>query len=722
VLAALLALPAAAAAQRPCGDALLARGDTAGAIADCEAHAAGPPERADARYRAGRLLLARYLAGAPTDADRDRAERYFTRAAELEPDSARYVLGLAEIARTRTLVLERARADDLVDRALALARTHGSGDLAEIEYRAGVMDWERYEQRAHRYLFFGEARAVDPYRMMNEWKDVESFFGSQVRPQTDDPGGADRRAAEEHLRAARAADPRHVNAAGLLAVLLLDEGRGPEAVELGRALVGAAPDSGRAWAVLGMTLARADRWSDAQAAFDTALARMPPDAAAAYHNLGPILKTLDEARFAEMTPRQRETLNQLYWTVSQPLYLADVNETRVEFFTRLTYALHRWFDPFRGAPGYDADLGAVYLRWGPPDIWASFGRGAQSQVDAVSVLEGERNTIVWVYNASQLRFVFAMTPGYNRTTFSGDFRTFYNEARDLFPVRFDNVPAVAELDTILVQFAQFRGEGTASTELGVYAFMPIGRMARDVEAGDLTLESAAMVRDARMAEVQAHRRSEVIQGGDPGQVEHRSFRFEVEPAQYLLRVEARLPGAGRAARSTSALAVRPYVSDSLMISDVLVADRVAPRDSTFTRWTDFFLMPSAGRFAPDDPVGLLWEIYNLTPDSTGVARYRVEVRFTVLAVERTNFAARILGGLGDALGLSARGDEQVALAYDREVRAEPAGRHVEYLMVDLDDAPLADYGVSVTVLDRVTGRTVEALRRITVTNTPLPRN
>jgi hypothetical protein len=64
----------------------------------------------------------------------------------------------------------------------------------------------------------------------------------------------------------------------------------------------------------------------------------------------------------------------------------------------------------------------------------------------------------------------------------------------------------------------------------------------------------------------------------------------------------------------------------------------------------------------------------------------------------------------------------VALAYDREVRAEPAGRHVEYLMVDLDDAPLADYGVSVTVLDRVTGRTVEALRRITVTNTPLPRN
>jgi len=722
VLTGLLAVPAVTAAQAACGDALLARGDTAGAIADCEAAAVGPPERAEARYQAGRLLLARYLAGAPTDADRDRAERHLRRAAELEPDSARYVLALAEIARTKTLMFERSQADDLVDRALALARRHGSGDLAEIEFRAGVVDWERYEQLGHRYQFFGDATTVDPYRMMNEWKDVEAFFGGQARPMTDDLGGASRRAAEEHLRAGLAADPRHVGAAGLLAVLLLEEDRTPEAVELARALVRAAPDSGRGWAVLGMALARERRWADAQAAFDTALQRLRPAEAVAYRNIGLILKTADQARFAEMTPRQQQVLNQLYWSMSQPLFLTAVNETQVEFLTRLTYVIHRWSDPFRRAPGYDTDRGAVYLRWGPPDIWAAFGRGAQSQFDAVSSLEGERNTIVWVYNASQLRFVFAMTPGFNRTTFSGDFRTFYHEARDIFPVRFDNVPAVAEMDTILVQFAQFRGEGTASTELGVYAFMPIGRMARGVAAGDLRLESAAMVRDARMAEVQRDRREETIQGGDPQQVERRSFRFEVEPAQYLLRVEARLPAAERAARSTSALAVRAYGTDSLTVSDVLVADRVAPRDSAFARWTDFFLSPSAGRFAPNDPVGLLWEIYNLTPDSTGVARYSVEVRFTVLNVERRSFVARIFGGIGDAMGLTARGDDQVALAYDREVTVEPGGRQVEYLMVDLDDAPLADYGISVMILDRMTGRSVEALRRITVTDTPLPRN
>jgi GWxTD domain-containing protein len=724
-LAVLLPLAAGAAplrAQGICGDSLLARGDTAGAIADCEALGAGPPENAEARFQAGRLLLRRYFAGGRTDADRDRAERQFQRAADLAPDSARYVLGLAEIARTKSLVFERARADDLVDRALGLAREHGSGELAELEFRAAAISWERYEQLAHRYQFFGDAETVDPYLMLNEWKDVENFFEGRVRPMGGDPGGDDRRAAEEHLRAVLAADPRHVGAAGLLVVLQLEQDRAVEALETGERLVRATPDSGRAWAILGLALVRAGRWPEARAAFDTAMRRMQPAEAAPYRNLGLVLKAVDRSRYDEMTGAQQAQLRQLYWAVSQPLYLTDVNEVQLEFLARVTYVIHRWTDAFSGAPGWETDLGSVYIRWGPPGIWASFGRGAQSQVDAVSSLEGERNTIVWVYPSSQLRFMFAMTPGYNRTTFAGDFRGFYNEVRDLFPVRFDNVPAVAEMDTILVQFAQFRGEGRESTELGVYAFMPIGRMARGAPADRLELDLAALVRDGRMRDVQSDRRTETIDAGDSLQVERRSFRFEVQPDQYLLRVEARLPAVERAARSTSALAVRPYGTDELAMSDLLVADRVAPRDSAYERWTDFLMVPSAGRFKPDDPVGLLWEIYNLTPDSLGLAHYTVDVRFTVTNVERRGFAARIFGGLGDAVGLSARGDEQVALGYDRDVEATPGGRQVEYLMVELDGAPVAEYGITITVTDRVANTSVEALRRIVVTERPLTRD
>jgi GWxTD domain-containing protein len=724
-----LALLALIGAARPlsaqaaaCGDSLMARADTAGAIAACEAVAIGPPESAEGRYQAGRLLLERYLAGATTDADRGRAEQYFRRAIQLEPDSARYVFGLAEIYRTRTLVFQRSQVDDLIDSALALARVYGSGDLADMQYRAGVVEWERYETLANRYRFISEAQTVDPYLMMNEWPNVLWLFDSQVRPLEQDLGAADRHAAEDHLRAALAADPRDVDAAGLLAVLMLEEKRGDEAVELGRQMIQAAPDTGRAWAVLGMALVRSMRWKEAAAVYDTALQRMTPAQREPYANLGPILKSVDQARFTSMTPAQQTQLYRLYWTVSQPLFLSDVNEVQLEFFARLTYVMYRWSDPFRRLPGYDSDRGRVFLRWGPPDIWASFGQDAQSQDNAVNSLESRRNTIVWVYKASQLRFMFSMVPGFSRTTFAGDFRAFYNEVRDLFPVRFDNVPLVANMDTILVQFDQFRGEDTSSTELGVFSFMPIGRMARGAPTKQLNLETVALLRDGRMQTVQRDHRTEVIQSRDSLQIERRSYRFEVEPKEYLLRVEARLPDIERAARSTSDLLIRPYGTDSLAISDLLVAHRVAPRDSAFKRWTDFFINPSVGRFVPNDSVGLLWETYNLKPDSSGIAHYTVDVRITIHSLERKGFAARIFGGLGDAVGLTGKGDDEVALTYDRNVPAERGGRQVDYLMVQLQDAPLAEYAVTLRITDHTANKSVQTIRRIVVASTPLVRD
>ncbi len=152
-----------------------------------------------------------------------------------------------------------------------------------------------------------------------------------------------------------------------------------------------------------------------------------------------------------------------------------------------------------------------------------------------------------------------------------------------------------------------------------------------------------------------------------------------------------------------------------------MAERVAPRDSTYTSWKDFFIQPSAGRLGPDAPIALLWEIYNLEPDSTGRARYTVDLRFTVREVERRGFIARILGGIGDAVGLSARGDDEVLLSYDRSVAAVAGGRQVEYLTVELEDAPQALYGIWVTVTDAVRGRSLTTRRQFMVTDTPLSR-
>ncbi len=726
ILALLLAATTRLQAQEDTADSLLAAGDTLGAIGALEQVLRTDRENGEVHYRVALLYQIRIDPSSAVSADRRRMEEHLRFATRYQPDSAKYWLALAEHLRSSGNVASRIQVPGMIDRALEAARAHGSARLADIEFRAGVVDWERYEQLGHRYLFTGEARSVDQGVLMGPWNDLENFFAQQVHPDPGDPGGGDKRAAEEHLRAALSADPRHVAAAGLLIVLLGEEDRREEADEVARRLTAAAPDSGRAWALAGLAFARLNRWADAQAAFDTAMIRMTPAQRGPYANLAPILKSIDQVRFEEMEPEQQRGLNALYWALSQPLFLRDLNEPRVEFWARLTYVDHRWSDRARGYRGWESDRGSVFLRYGPPDIWASFGRGRGQQLDRTTgggdplgSLEGERNQIAWVYTGSELRFLFSLTPGFTRANFAGDFRSFYREARNLFPVRFDNVPTVAEMDTVLVQFAQFRGEGDASTELGVYTFMPIGRMARGIDAQQMQLTTAAIIRDGRMRDVQRDRRDETIPGGDPEQVERRSFRFELQPGSYLLRVEALLAEAKRAARSTSVLDVRPYGTDSLMLSDLLLAERVAPHDSSFTRWTDFFVLPSAGRIGSESSVGLLWEIYNLQPDSTGTARYTVDLLFTVRQVERHGFMARILGGIGDAVGLSAQGDEEVALAYDREAVTLPGGLQVEYLTVELQDAPKGLYGIYLTVTDHVSGQTITARRQFVVTDTPL---
>jgi hypothetical protein len=152
------------------------------------------------------------------------------------------------------------------------------------------------------------------------------------------------------------------------------------------------------------------------------------------------------------------------------------------------------------------------------------------------------------------------------------------------------------------------------------------------------------------------------------------------------------------------------------MSDVVAAAAVAPRDSSTTHWSELLVQPSAGRFRPGQPVALFWEIYNLTPDTAGIARYEVSVRFTVGEIERRGFAM-FLGGIADAAGLSAEGDDEATVTYRRDRGVAPGGRAVEYLSVDLRGAPEATYMITVAVTDLVGHHTVTAERPIAVTRT-----
>ena len=86
-------------------------------------------------------------------------------------------------------------------------------------------------------------------------------------------------------------------------------------------------------------------------------------------------------------------------------------------------------------------------------------------------------------------------------------------------------------------------------------------------------------------------------------------------------------------------------------SDLIVASG-SVADATPDRWYDATVTPVVSGVRAGTPVSLLWELYN-PPDVDGTATYTVTVRLTALSVSRQGLVARIIGGVADALGLSA---------------------------------------------------------------------
>ena len=326
-----------------------------------------------------------------------------------------------------------------------------------------------------------------------------------------------------------------------------------------------------------------------------------------------------------------------------------------------------------------------------------------------------------MYDELKLYFEFTGMSGYTRTWFAGDHRWNYETRVAAQPVSFINVPVARNVDSAIVQVAQFRGEAVDSTDLAIFGFVPVGRMIRDVGLNRVELQTGAFIKDGNMRDVIRVVQSEQVEPGDSTQVESRSWRFTMAPTdmQHLLRVEARAPQLDRGARSAQPLDVRSFPRDSMIISDIIVAKRVAPRDSVVNSWRDFFIEPSSGRLAPGSPLGLLWEIYNLTPDSTGTASYRVELTIIVDELIREKMAARVVGGFMDAIGLSAEGDDQLSITYDAQTTVEPGGRHVEYLTLDFGQVPNAEYELRLTITDLRTGVSATAVQMFAVDPTHL---
>jgi hypothetical protein len=124
------------------------------------------------------------------------------------------------------------------------------------------------------------------------------------------------------------------------------------------------------------------------------------------------------------------------------------------------------------------------------------------------------------------------------------------------------------------------------------------------------------------------------------------------------------------------------------------------------------------RYTPGGEVHLLWEMYNLTADSLGAFWYDAEIILRVQSIERRGFAARIVGGMLDAVGTTAEGDDQVSVRYEVRETLGDRDRVPGWVAVDLEDAPNGTYVLELVITDRFSGQSAVRRRVFTVSDVP----
>jgi len=689
----------------------LAHGDTAAALDALETVQRRAPRFAGAFFDHGVVLSRRSEMGLALDdvLRRRRAGDKLERALDLDPNNPLYLLELGRL-RLKTPFL-RIEAERLFARARRAARARGDAPLlAVVEYELGLVSARRFNALRHRRILTGTTTSLDFEAAANDWHYIRDFLDQRTAPVAD-AGDIDRLKAEEHFHAALAADSSHEGAAADLLALLYESGRAAEMLPLATTLAHRQPRAPRTWMALGLALYARDRPDESAVAFDSALALLPHAARREMLDVTQWLRPDDAAHLASVPAAERQATEQAWWRSADPLALTPVNEARVALLARVAYADLRFTSEEAQVAGWRTDRGQVWIRYGAPGVIATLAPETQDVNGAESMA---RVITVWWYPPTSLRFVFRGPPAINAASFAGNFRAYADNARRIIPMSLEDAHATLRLDTVAVQVARFRG--VSGTRVELFAQFPTDRMLVDVDLSPALVESGFAFGDgAAQRTPQMFRDSMRVAAGAMARPVRRSWARTVTPGrEYAYRIEARQPDTGRGARGDGTIGVMPMgVAGSPDMSDLVIADRITTEGAPVARESFRIDANPAMRFAAHDTVALYWETYNAGAVAGGASRLRVRVTVRILSIDRgRSFSARVIGGIADAVGLSAVGDEQVSLTYERQVAAGAMVPH--QLALGLGDAPAGRYALTLEVTDLSSGRATRTERTFTL--------
>ncbi len=687
----ILAQRAAALAALEEGVRLAQDGDTIRALGHIERAVTIDPGYAEAHFLKGLYHARQAPRGTGDFRRRIIAREALDLAVRHDPENPLYLLELA-----RLLMMQEIRVDArrMLRRALDVAERADAPTLAEVHYQLGIFSettWRRLRYRRLLPIGIAELRGDIAFESANYVWDALQASGYAPGQ-----GAAAREAMLDHFHRALTADPAHTGAATHLLAFYYDTGRMAEFMAEAQRFVRAAPSEPRAYLAFGLGLHAEGRDDEAAGAFEYAVELLPEETRADFMAVSRLLTQDDAEIFEARVGADPADAARRFWTAWDPLYLTPSNEYWAEYLSRMAYVDLRFGLPEYDVPGWRTDRGDIWVRYGRPLRQASFGANTTAGGDMESV---GRVTTVWSYGRNGPVFVFRGMPGYRGATFANGFRFYAENYRARQPARFA-APSLPALLQVPAQVARFRGVD-GEIDLEVYAAVPLDSLRDAVGVAAATFETGLFVVEPDGAEIRRVTEAREVTF-EAGRALPMSWRTTVPAGQpHIVSAEARDPLSWAAAVHRARVDARSFPAGELSVSDILLTRSLeVVTDPPRTR-TDFRMVPEPTlTYAPDDEIGVYFELYNLLPDSDRFASYDLELAVTVEEIHRTGSFVQLLGELADRWGLTAEGDQAVRLTFSKQNRVLARDMLPEYFTIQLDEPPPGRYGLRLRVLDR----------------------
>ena len=694
-------------------DSLASEGDSAGALRLLDAAVRANASDGEAWHRRG--VLAWRMSGAEkrtgfmkrsaNEALLNVADSSLRLATQYAPGSPGYLVDLGRFDLTSNSAAVRKRAKPLFEQALKAAR---KGNDVEVLSRAademGMTWWRHYEDIADRNIYSTIIKNVKDRTFTRDPRSIAYFVDRQaIRASAQDWSGAlEYLKAYEFFSEAMRVQPSNGSAARHVYRALVDRQRWIELEHLARVRLIADRTDAWAWLALGLASHRLGDEHQSGTAFDTALTLLPPAERTRLTSLSRIVTPKDSISRNRLPTAELANDERMYWLMADPLWATSDNEGRNEFLSRAVFAELRFSVEEFGIHGIDTDRGDVYVRYGPPPAVISFPPDALNQGE-------HRIRILWWYSTEET-FLFRQLPTYGVATLDPDDARETERLRDTVPVAWTNAGAKPLADSINVSLTRFRA-ASDSSDVYFAAELPVKRMVQDVDLARGALDVELEAYTWRAKPVFTATTHETIDFAHPDLNQMHAWRTRLQAGTFLYRVEALQPDAGRGARSASRIELVP--AGGFGVSDILVADSVSPANTNIERWSDFRIAPNVGRIRRGKSFAMLWETYDLQKMPNGNSSYDVTI---TLRREKggglSALAAKIIGGVKSAIGISGNGSDHISLRFPRQTPARDVS--VDYVTLDLGQAPPGNYMLDVDILDLATNRHVSRERPLSI--------